>query len=174
MLGSHPKHESFSFANNRSFTMFPNVLLVDDAKAIHSLVHALFENEPLKLHSAYEGLTALKMIARLKPDLVLLDVDMPGINGFELCRHIRENPFTMHVPVIFLTAAAQTDQKVNGLELGAQDYIVKPFEPAELTARVHAALRIKARLDFLGKNRVNHFMRGVQPNPTMRAIGEPI
>ena len=139
--------------------MNSTILLIDDCPAIHSLLQAQFGTESITLHSAFDGPSGLRMIGRLNPDLVLLDVEMPELNGFEVCRQIRENPFTLNTPVIFLTASGDIAQKVNGLELGAQDYIVKPFECAELVARVRASLRMKARLDSLVKDPVSQFSR---------------
>src|SRR5205814_188986 len=81
-------------------------------------------------------------------DLVLLDVDMPDMDGFEVCRRLKGQPATMNIPVVFLTGAGSTDEKIRGLELGAVDYVTKPFEPAELRARVRAALRTKYLLDL--------------------------
>ena len=101
------------------------------------------------------------MIEELQPDLVLLDVDLGGgTDGFEVCRQLRANLFTMHTPVIFLTASADTKEKVWGLELlGAVDYVTKPFDPPELIARVRGALRAKSRVDRLSSKRVKEFMR---------------
>lgn len=134
------------------------VLAVDDSEAIHNLLRVHLQKEAVELHSAYEGETAVRRAAHLRPDLILLDIEMPGSNGFEVCRHLRKDPLTMNIPVIFLTAAARTDQLVYGLELGASDYITKPFDAAELLARVRAALRVKSRMDFLSNKRVGDFM----------------
>jgi two-component system cell cycle response regulator len=139
--------------------MLSKVLIVDDAAPIHALLRVHLEGEPIELQSAYYGESALRMIAESQPDLVLLDIDMRrGIDGFEVCRRLREDPVTMHTPVIFLTGSSETEQKVCGLELGATDYITKPFHPAELRARVRAALRVKSRIDLLSSKRVKEFM----------------
>jgi len=139
------------------------ILAVDDSKVIHGLLRVHLHNELVELHSAYDGEWALQRATHLRPDLVLLDVDMPGLDGFEVCRRLREHPLTMHIPVIFLTAAAATEKKVCGLELGASDYITKPFETAELLARIRAVLRVKWRMDFLATHRVGNFMSSVRP-----------
>jgi two-component system response regulator VicR len=137
--------------------MLANVLIVDDAESIHAMLRFQLQGEQLETRSAFSGECALRMVAEQRPDLVLLDVDLPDFDGFEVCRRIRENPFTMNVPIIFLTAADETSQKVCGLDLGACDYITKPFKSAELLARVRAALRAKTRLDMLSKQRVHEF-----------------
>ena len=131
--------------------MSQRVLIVDDTRNIHALVKARLAGEPVELHSAYSSADGLSMAATLLPDLVLLDVDMPDIDGFEVCRRLKEHPATMTIPIVFLTGAGSTDSKIRGLELGAVDYVTKPFEPAELRARVRAALRTKYLLDLLNK-----------------------
>ena len=128
--------------------MLPKVLIVDDAMPIHALLRVHLQGEGLDVRSAYCGETALQTIAHWRPDLVLLDIDMKrGIDGFEVCRRMRDDVFTLHIPVIFITGTSEIKQKVSGLELGATDYITKPFHPAELRARIQAALRAKARVD---------------------------
>ena len=129
--------------------MTQRVLIIDDSKNIHALIKARLSGEPVEVHSAYSSAQGLTVASQLLPDLVLLDVDMPDVDGFELCKRLKEQPATMSIPVVFLTGAGSTDAKIRGLELGAVDYITKPFEPAELRARVRAALRTKYLLDLL-------------------------
>ncbi|HYO10216.1 MAG TPA: diguanylate cyclase [Tepidisphaeraceae bacterium] len=131
--------------------MNQRILIVDDSKNIHALLKARLSGEPVELHSCFTSEQALTTAGQLLPDLILLDVDMPDTNGFEVCRRLKAQPATMNVPVVFLTGAGSTDEKIRGLELGAVDYITKPFEPAELRARVRAALRTKYLLDLLNK-----------------------
>jgi diguanylate cyclase (GGDEF)-like protein len=131
--------------------MMQRVLIVDDSKNIHALVKARLTGEPVELHSCFVSEQAVMMATQVLPDLVLLDVDMPGMDGFEVCRQLKAQPATMNIPVVFLTGAGSTDEKIRGLELGAVDYVTKPFEPAELRARVRAALRTKYLLDLLNK-----------------------
>ena len=131
--------------------MSQRVLIVDDTKNIHALVRARLAGEPVELHSAYTSSEALNLAGTVLPDLILLDVDMPDMDGFEVCRRLKEQPATMNIPVVFLTGAGSTEAKIRGLELGAVDYVTKPFEPAELRARVRAALRTKYLLDLLNK-----------------------
>ena len=131
--------------------MSQRVLIIDDTKNIHALVKARLAGEPVEFHSAYTAADGMTMAGTLLPDLLLLDVDMPDVDGFEVCRRLKAQPSTMNIPVVFLTGAGSTDAKIRGLELGAVDYVTKPFEPAELKARVRAALRTKYLLDLLNK-----------------------
>lgn len=111
------------------------ILIVEDEFPINNLIS---KNLSLVGHtciSAYDGITALKMINDNKPELVILDVMLPGLNGFELISYIKD------IPVIFVTAKAELSDRLKGLALGADDYIVKPFEMQELLARVNAVLR---------------------------------
>ncbi|HVT88856.1 MAG TPA: diguanylate cyclase [Tepidisphaeraceae bacterium] len=131
--------------------MLQTVLLVDDSTAIHALLRARLKDEPITIHSANSGGQGLEMAQSLNPDLILLDVDMPDPNGFEVCRRIKADERLVNTPIIFLTGAASSEQRIRGLELGAIDYITKPFDPAELRARVRAALRMKFMMDLLAK-----------------------
>lgn len=127
------------------------VLLIDDSEAIHALLKARLCSEPIELHFAFSGDQGLRMARELLPDLILLDVDMPQPDGFEVCRRLKDDSCTMTIPVVFLSGATSTEEKIKGLELGATDYITKPFEPAELRARVRASLRTKYLLDLLAR-----------------------
>jgi two-component system, cell cycle response regulator len=123
--------------------MNKHLLVVDDSQPIHTLVKSVLADDPIEVHSATKSPYGLTLAASLKPDLILLDVDMPEIDGFEFCRRMKADANLWSVPVIFLTSKSETGDKVHGLEMGAADYITKPFEPAELQARVHASLRIQ-------------------------------
>ncbi|MEO6436183.1 MAG: diguanylate cyclase [Tepidisphaeraceae bacterium] len=131
--------------------MIQRVLIIDDTKNIHALVKARLTGEPVELHSSFSSADGLAQAGVILPDLILLDVDMPDMDGFEVCRRLKQIPATMNIPIVFLTGAGSTDEKIRGLELGAVDYVTKPFEPAELRARVRAALRTKYLLDLLNK-----------------------
>jgi DNA-binding response OmpR family regulator len=114
------------------------VLVVEDDPTVSEIVVRYLEREGLTVTTASDGLCALELAAKRWPDLVVLDLMLPGIDGIEVCRRLRaEAP----VPVIMLTARGEEDDRVVGLELGADDYITKPFSPRELTARVKAVLR---------------------------------
>jgi DNA-binding response OmpR family regulator len=114
------------------------ILVVEDEKNIASLIDLYLSNEGYTVSWAPDGVTALATAERSPPSLVLLDVMLPGMDGFEVCRRLRA---ASRVPVIMLTARDQEIDRVLGLELGADDYISKPFSPRELVARVKAVLR---------------------------------
>jgi two-component system, cell cycle response regulator len=132
-------------------SMPQRVLLIDDSKVIHDLVKARLEGEPITFHSAQGGEEGLKMAGGLLPDLILLDVDMPQMDGHEVCRRLKSNPATVDIPVIFLGGAVPSSERMRGLDLGAMDYINKPFNPAEVRARVRAGLRMKYMMDLLAR-----------------------
>ena len=127
------------------------VLVIDDSTLIHSLVKARLDDEPVEVHFAESAKEGIAKAASLDPDLILLDVDMPEMDGFEACRRLKADPATSAIPVVFLSGASTAQQKVQGLDLGAVDYVTKPFDPAELRARVRAALRTKYLMDLLAK-----------------------
>ena len=114
------------------------VLIVDDDPKIRDLLRLYVEREGHRAVFAADGPEALAVAGRSRPDLVLLDVMLPGLDGFEVCRQLRE---VSDVPVVLLTARSGDSDKVVGLDMGADDYIVKPFSPRELMARVRAQLR---------------------------------
>src|ERR1700722_17825365 len=121
--------------------MQQQLLVIDDSDKVHTLVKTILTEEPVEVHSATDPKYGLVLAASLRPDLILLDVDMPGMNGFEACRQLKLNPATAGIPVIFLTSLSAVNQKVQGFNLGAVDYVTKPFNRAELLARVRASLR---------------------------------
>lgn len=114
------------------------ILVVDDEREITDLVEVYLKNEGYNIDKCYNGNDALKLIAANQYDLALLDVMLPGVDGFTLCRKIREHS---SYPVIMLTAKIEETDKITGLSLGADDYITKPFSPLEMVARVKAQLR---------------------------------
>ncbi|MDO5400135.1 MAG: response regulator transcription factor [Eubacteriales bacterium] len=118
--------------------MAETILVVDDEREIADLVEVYLAGEGYQVMKCYSALEALAVIDREKLDLAILDVMLPGMSGFELCRHIRTRH---HYPVIMLTAKIESTDKINGLALGADDYVTKPFLPLELMARVKAQLR---------------------------------
>ncbi len=127
------------------------VMVVDDDPAIHHLVRARLKDESLDIVSVFLGSDALPQIIEQQPDLILLDIDMPDMSGLDVCRQIKGSAATMQIPVIFLTGADSMEDKVTGLDLGAVDYVTKPFNPIELRARVRAALRTKFVIDLLAQ-----------------------
>ena len=114
------------------------IMIVDDDKNICELLRLYLEKEDFETVQAYDGEQALEMFDKEQPSLVLLDVMMPRVDGWETCRRLREKS---KVPVIMLTARGETFDKVLGLELGADDYVVKPFDTKEVVARIKAVLR---------------------------------
>lgn len=127
--------------------MLQRALIVDDSMPLHKLIKTHMDGEGLEFHSAYGGEAALTMAAAIHPSLILLDVDMPDMDGFEVCRRLKSNSETTTIPVIFLTADFDTHDKIKGLDLGAVDYVTKPFKPEELCARVRTSLRTKQLLE---------------------------
>ncbi len=117
------------------------VLVVDDEKDIRDLVGFHLAQDGYALLEAETGEDGLRTAVAERPALVILDVMLPGVDGLEVCRRLRSEPVTAAIPVIMLTARASEVDRVLGLEIGADDYVVKPFSPRELLARVHAVLR---------------------------------
>jgi phosphate regulon transcriptional regulator PhoB len=117
------------------------ILVVDDEKDIVDLITYNLEKEGFSTIKAYNGESALELVKAKKPDMVILDLMLPGIRGLEVCKFIRKNPETETLPIIMLTAKGDQVDKILGLEMGADDYITKPFNVGELIARVRAVLR---------------------------------
>jgi sigma-B regulation protein RsbU (phosphoserine phosphatase) len=118
------------------------LLLVDDNPTNLQVLYQTLETTGCKLLVAKNGETALSIAQKAAPDMILLDIMMPGIDGFEVCRRLKDNPATAGIPVIFLSALTDTKDKVQGLQLGAVDYVSKPFQPEEVIARVNTHLTI--------------------------------
>ncbi len=116
----------------------PRVLIVDDSRIVRQTIAAQLSREGYDLSLASNGEEALKCLEKVTPDIALLDVMMPGIDGFELCRRIRQNPKTARVPIIMVTAVAGVDNRLQAIEAGADDFIHKPYDGVELRARVRA------------------------------------
>jgi DNA-binding response OmpR family regulator len=117
------------------------VLIVEDEPDISALLAFHLEREGYQVFRARDGLDALQQVRARRPDLALLDLMLPGIDGLEVCRRLRQDPATAALPIVMLTAKREEVDRVLGLELGADDYIVKPFSPKEVVARVRAVLR---------------------------------
>jgi len=118
------------------------LLLVDDNPTNLQVLYQTLETTGCKLLVAKNGESALSIAQKASPDLILLDIMMPGIDGFEVCRRLKNDPATANIPVIFLSALTDTKDKVQGLQLGAVDYVSKPFQPDEVIARVNTHLTI--------------------------------
>jgi cyclic di-GMP phosphodiesterase len=119
------------------------VLMVDDNPTNLQVLQATLEGQGYRLLAARDGASALSVVAKATPDLILLDIMMPEMDGFEVCQRLKSDPATFEIPVIFLSALGQTEDKVKGLELGAVDYITKPFQPEEVIARVNTHLTLR-------------------------------
>jgi diguanylate cyclase (GGDEF)-like protein len=121
------------------------LLLADDNEEMRLMLRDLFRSSGHEVALAEDGLSVLSAIQQREPDLVILDHAMPGMNGFEVCRRVKQNPFTARIPVLMLTAQSAVESKVEGFAAGADDYLAKPFDPRELRARVQALLRLVQR-----------------------------
>lgn len=120
------------------------LLVIDDELDLVELVRFNLEREGYRVLGAADGEAGIAAALREKPDLVIVDLMLPGIDGFEVCRELRRRPQTAQVPILMLTAKSAEADRVVGLELGADDYVTKPFSPRELVARVKALLRRSA------------------------------
>ncbi|MBI5559703.1 MAG: response regulator [Deltaproteobacteria bacterium] len=124
--------------------MKPRILIVDDNENSLILLSTKMEADGYEAETARNGLEALKKVASSHPDLILLDVMMPVMDGYEACRRLKSTEETRYIPVVMLTARGELEDKVTGLELGAEDYIVKPYSLVEVSARVKSLLRMRA------------------------------
>ena len=122
---------------NQRYTL----LLVDDDPEILTLLQAKFKDEPFDVFTAAEGASALSFIRTQKPDLIVLDVRMPGLSGLEICRFLKADKNTREIPIIILSARSDEIDRVLGLEFGADDYVTKPFNSRELILRIHNVLK---------------------------------
>ncbi|MEQ8370313.1 MAG: phosphate regulon transcriptional regulator PhoB [Alphaproteobacteria bacterium] len=161
-----------------SSRLTPRILIVEDEVSLVELLRYNLEKDGFAVDAAYDGEEALLRIAERTPDLVILDWMLPHVSGIEICRQIRRGRTTRRLPVIMLTARGEEDDRIRGLESGADDFVVKPFSPSELVARVRAVLR-RTRpaatdeqlesgpvvLDFAG-HRVRRDSRAIHLGPT--------
>ncbi len=154
--------------------MAETILIIEDDPMQADVVRLLLEQDGFTAVTAFDGAEGLRRLYETQPDLVILDLLLPEMDGWEVCRRIRE---LSTVPVIIMTSRRADDDKIKGLRLGADDYIVKPFNPQELSARVNAVLR-RTRLPPPAKSSVMRFAGGdliVDPqSPTIIRDGKPI
>ena len=125
------------------------ILAIDDTRDVREVLRACLTAEGYLFLAAGDGPEALALAGETRPDLILLDLVMTEMDGYEVCRRLKDAPETRRIPVIFLTARSQVVDRVQGLSLGAVDFVAKPFDLRELVARVEAALRTKEALDIL-------------------------
>ncbi|MGC8823385.1 MAG: response regulator [Bacteroidales bacterium] len=118
------------------------LLAIDDDPLVLKLIEASLAREPYRMLFAPDGETGLRMAIENQPDLIVLDVVMPGMDGFEFCQQARNNPLLKNTPIIMLTALDDRDSKIQGLEAGADDYICKPFDKIEFRARIKTITRL--------------------------------
>lgn len=131
------------------------ILIVDDDSDALKVVGSVLLEKNIDISLAQNGQTALKRVEEIKPDIILLDISMPDISGFEVCKRLKKNEKTKDIPIIFLTARDQTNEVVEGFKLGAVDYITKPYEKDILKARIDTHLEIKHSRDIIETQRQN-------------------
>ena len=154
----------------------PTILIADDRPETVQLVHDLLMMEGFQVVTALDGQEALDRIRRYLPDLVLLDLNMPRLDGYEVCLQLKADPATADIPVLMLTAWAEPDQRVKGLQVGAEDYLAKPFDHRELLARIRTRLRAKQETDRLRlaqKTIRETFERYVPPHVVEQLLADP-
>lgn len=127
------------------------LLLVEDDNALVELIRWNFEHEDYSVSDTSDGEEAILLAKETLPDIIILDWMIENLSGIEVCRQLRRDESTQHIPIIMLTARSEEDDKIRGLEIGADDYLTKPFSPRELIARAHAVLR-RTRPALAGKN----------------------
>jgi two-component system cell cycle response regulator len=129
----------------------PRILSIDESELMHRLLRARLQIEQVEIHCASSGEEGLKMAFELKPDVILLDIELEGIDGFEVLHRLKEDARTRDIAVIFISATTDTMDRVRCLDLGAVDFISKPFDMAELKARVRSAIRVQQLLRMLAQ-----------------------
>lgn len=120
--------------------MTSRILVVDDEKDLVNLVRYNLEKNGLQVESAYNGSSVLPLVESFEPNLIILDLMLPDRSGYDICRDLKGNPETRHIPIIMLTARSSEYNRVTGFECGVEDYVIKPFSPKELVLRVKAML----------------------------------
>ncbi|NJD68606.1 MAG: metal-dependent phosphohydrolase [Candidatus Methylomirabilota bacterium] len=125
------------------------ILVVDDQEVNSALIETILAPQGYEIISATDGKRALELVATRPPDLILLDVIMPGMSGFEVCTRLKEDERTRLIPIVMVTSLSDLPDRIRGIEVGADDFLSKPFHPAELSARVRSLLRVKQFTDEL-------------------------
>jgi putative two-component system response regulator len=143
-MSEHPMHEASIVSRKQ-----PLVLIVDDEAGIRALLKRLLTGDGYAVEAAEDGESALAAVMSRLPDVVLLDINIPGLNGIEVCRRVRQDATTRLTPVIFITGLEARELRVEGLKAGADDFLTKPVDPQELLARVRSLTRLKKYTDDL-------------------------
>lgn len=152
------------------------ILVADDNRDSRLLIADIVTGIGAEVIQAVDGLEAIEKTQAEIPDLVILDVTMPGMSGFEVCAHLKSAPETSHIPILMLTAMSDIDHRVQGLKAGADDYLGKPFSPRELVERVRARFRAKQETDDLRKTQQiirRTFERYVAPAVVEQLLHDP-
>ena len=158
-------------SNTSQSQISPIILLVDDNTRNLQVLGKLLQDENYKIEFAVNGESALEWLRIKQFDLVLLDLNMPGLNGFEVCKIIRANKKTREIPIIFLSAESERESILKGFEVGAQDYLTKPFDSRELLARVKTQIDLKSKTEKLEK--VNEWLGKKIDNWLKYSINKP-
>ena len=124
-----------------SIQMAQKIMLADDEEDIKVVMQLFLESKGYDIVTAFDGLDTIERAKQELPDLILLDVMMPVIDGFEVCKRLKADPATFGIPIIMVSAAGQAESRQKGLDAGAVDYVVKPFEPEQLIERIQATLK---------------------------------
>ncbi len=141
--------EPSSGGGHRSPSLSPCILIVDDGTANVDLLEAYLVPEGYAILKAYNGVEALELVTASPPDLILLDVMMPQLDGYEVCHRLKSDEATVFIPIVMITALQEVEEKIKGIEMGADDFLSKPFNKVELLTRVRSLLRVKALHDQL-------------------------
>jgi len=148
-------------------------LVVDDLLPNLKLLEAKLSREYYEVIISQSGLDAIEKAKQFSPDIILLDIMMPGMDGFEVCRQLRANPALMHIPVIMITALSEKEDRVHGLEVGADDFLTKPVNDTALFARVRSLVRLKVMMDELRLRGMTSFDLGIDStNPNLGSLSE--
>jgi two-component system cell cycle response regulator len=147
----HPNAKIGYRKTNGIETMKPKVLIVDDEPINIELLEGYLSKD-YDILKAHDGNKAIIIVEANPPDIILLDIMMPGMNGYEVCKKLKDDPKTVHIPIVMVTALHETKDRKEAIEAGADDFISKPFDISELTVRVKSHLRIKLYYDTLMGN----------------------
>ncbi|MFN4091750.1 MAG: PleD family two-component system response regulator [Brevundimonas sp.] len=153
--------------------MTARILVIDDVEANVRLLEAKLTLEYYEVMTGYDGPTALRLAAEEQPDIILLDVMMPGMDGFETCRRLKADPLTRHIPVVLVTALDGREERIKGLDAGADDFVTKPIDDVILMARVRSLVRLKSVMDELREREESGRKLGVDTDAAgrLRAAG---